>query len=199
MINTTKAWIPSHLPIPLCNLIISLTILWRILWYWLPILRFTLPISMSYKSFIALPVLFCTFTVFNIFYSFPLFGVKALRLSLSSGVCYGSTKEAIRGDPTVWSSELVVWVGVGWVIGALTFSLVDWREINRYQYTLLLLPTSQRSFSIDYEFLWGIRGLYNNISNFYRMFREFKLLPRKSFVPGVINDICCFLITCHNN
>ena len=80
---------------------------------------------MSYKSLVALPVFLGAFAVLYVFYSFPLLRVEALGLSFSPCVCDGSTKEAVGGDSAVWSSELVVGVWVGWVIGALAFSLVD--------------------------------------------------------------------------
>ena len=154
---------------------------------------------MSYKSLVALPVFLGTLAVFDVFYSFPLLGVEALGLPFSPCVCDGSAKQAVGGDAAVWSSELVVGVRVGWVIGALAFSLVDRREINRYEDTLLLLPTYQCCFSIYNEFLGSIRRLYNNVSHFYGVIREFKLFPGEAFIPGVIDGICCFLITCHNN
>ncbi len=80
---------------------------------------------MSDKSLITLPVLLCAFAVLDVFYSFPLLGVEALCLSLSPGVGDGSAKEAVGRDAAVWCSEFVVGVGIGWVVCALAFSLVD--------------------------------------------------------------------------
>ena len=148
---------------------------------------------MSYKSLVALPVFLGALAVLYVFYSFPLLGIEALGLPFSSGVCDGSAQEAVGGDSAVWCSEFVVGVRVGWVIGALAFSLVDRREINRYQNSLLLLPTYQCCFSIYNEFLGSIRRLYNNVSHFYRVIREFKLFPGEAFIPGVIDGIYCFL------